>query len=80
MKTVIGNGEPFYLTQNKVWDREEVYEYFSDKITDDNLKILFDHICVEGLAEHIFSIVEIENTIYLNLGDGEGLLKVEYNK
>lgn len=72
--------DKFYLTNYKVYTKKEINKLWSNAIKPKNLKILKDHLAYGELAESILSFVEIEGVLHFNLGNGEGLLKVERRK
>ena len=60
--------EVHYITNYEVWDEQVAFDYFSDKISIENIRALIDHICVDGVAQEILSVTEKDGTLELNLG------------
>lgn len=70
--------EVHYITNYEVWDEQVAFNYFSDKISIENMRALIDHICDDGVAQEILSVIEKDGILELNSGTGN-TVKVEQN-
>jgi hypothetical protein len=63
--------EVIVLTGSKLYTPEEAVDLFSEHISNKNMPILIDHICVPELAESVISFTEQNGVLFLNIGTGE---------